>query len=290
MRSLLFVPGDDERKLATALESEADALIVDLEESVAAAAKPAARAKAAAFLARERARAPRARLYVRINPIGGGLAETDLAAVTPAAPDGIVLPKCHGGAEVQRLAAKLAVCEAEHGLADGMTRILAIAAETAEAFFGFAGYRGASARLEGVAWDAENLSANLGAEASRLPDGAYSGPCALARALTLIGAVAADVAPIDGVFTNFRDLDGLRAEAEAARRDGFAAKMAIHPAQVPIINAVFTPSAESLAKARAVIAAFEAAPGACAVALEGERLDLAHLARAKRLVERAGAG
>jgi citrate lyase subunit beta/citryl-CoA lyase len=288
MRSLLFTPGDDERKLAKALASGADALIVDLEDSVAAPAKSAARATTAAFVAAARAQAKRPRLYVRVNALDSGLAEADLDAIMAAAPDGIVLPKCRDGADVQRLAARLAVAEAEHGLADGATRILAIATETARALFGFASYRGASARLAGLSWGAEDLSADLGAETNRLPGGAYAGPYVLARTLTLIGAVAAEVAPIDAVFTNFRDAEGLAAEAEAARRDGFVAKMAIHPAQVPIINAVFTPSAEAIAKARAVIAAFAASPAAGVVSLDGEMLDLPHLTRAKTVLARAG--
>jgi citrate lyase subunit beta/citryl-CoA lyase len=288
MRSLLFVPGDDEKKLAKALASEADALIVDLEDSVAAPAKATARAIAAAFLAEARARAKRARLYVRVNGLDSGLVPADLDAVMASAPDGIVLPKCGNGADVQRLAAKLAVREAEHALADGATGVLAIATESARALFGFASYRAASARLVGLAWGAEDLSADLGAETNRLPGGTYAAPYALARTLTLVGAVAAEVAPIDAAFTNFRDLEGLRAEAEAARRDGFTAKLAIHPAQIAIINAVFTPSPEVIAKARAVLAAFAAAPGAGVVSLDGEMLDLPHLTRARKALERAG--
>jgi citrate lyase subunit beta / citryl-CoA lyase len=288
MRSLLFVPGDNEKKLAKVLTSEADALIVDLEDSVAASAKEAARATAAAFLAEAHARAKRPLLYVRVNGLDSGLAAADLDAIMGSAPDGIVLPKCRDGADVQRLGAKLAAREAEHGLTDGATRILAIATESARALFGLASYRGASARLAGLAWGAEDLSADLGAETNRLPEGAYAAPYELARSLTLIGAAAAEVAPIDAAFTNFRDAEGLTAEAEAARRDGFVAKMAIHPAQLAIINAVFTPSPEAVAKARAVLAAFAAAPGAGVVSLDGEMLDLPHLTRARTVLRRAG--
>jgi len=287
MRSLLFVPGDDEKKLAKALTSGADALIVDLEDSVAETRKQAARAIAAAFLVEARPLASRPKLYVRVNPFASGLTAADLDAVVPAAPDGVVLPKCLGGADVQRLGANLAVREAERGLADGSTRIIAIATESARALFGFASYRGASHRLEGLAWGGEDLSADLGAETNRLPDGAYAAPYALARTLTLVGAVAAETWPIDAVATNFRDLDGLRAEALAARRDGFVAKMAIHPAQVPVINDVFSVSPEAIARARAIVAAFDAVPGAGVVALDGEMLDLPHLKRAKRLLDSA---
>jgi len=287
MRSLLFVPGDDDKKLARALASDADALIVDLEDSVAAARKPAARAATAAFIAEARRLAIRPRLYVRVNPFVSGLTAADLDAAIPAAPDGVVLPKCLGGADVQRLGANLAVREAENGLVDGSTRIIAIAAESARALFGFASYRGASGRLEGLAWGGEGLAANLGAETNRLPDGAYAAPYALARTLTLVGAVAAEARPIDAAATDFRDLGGLRAEALAARRDGFVAKMAIHPTQIPVINAVFSVSPEAIARARAIVAAFEAAPGAAVVAFDDEMLDLPHLTRAKRLLDSA---
>jgi citrate lyase subunit beta/citryl-CoA lyase len=225
---------------------------------------------------------------VRVNPLGGDLTDADLEAVMPEAPDAVMLPKCLGGASVQQLGAKLAVHEAEHGLADGATRILAIATESARALYGFASYIGCSRRLEGLAWGGEDLSADLGAETNRLADGAYAAPYALARALTLIGAAAAGVSAIDAAFANFHDAEGIGAEARAARRDGFTAKMAIHPAQVPIINELFTPSADAIAHARAVVAAFAAAPGAGVVALNGEMLDLPHWTRAKKTLARFG--
>jgi citrate lyase subunit beta/citryl-CoA lyase len=287
VRSALFVPAEDEKKLAKALGSGADALIVDLEDSVAPAAKERARRVTVEFL-RAAAQGPRPRLFVRVNPLDSGLTDDDLDAVMPAAPDGVVLPKSLEGASVQRLGGKLAVREALFGLADGSTRIIAIATESARALFGMASYRGCSPRLEGLAWGGEDLSADLGAEGNRLPDGAYADPYRLARSLTLLGAVAAGVAPIDSVHTNFRDLDGLRAEAIAARRDGFTAKMAIHPAQAPIINEVFTPTPEALARARAILAAFDASPGGGVVALDGEMLDRPHRLRAERLLARIG--
>jgi len=289
MRSLLFVPGDSEKKLAKALESGADALILDLEDSVALAAKPQARGAVAAFVGAARARPARPRLYVRVNPLDGDLTEADLDAILPSQPDGIMLPKSLNGADVQRLGAKLAVREAEHGLADSATRILAIATESARALFGLASYAGASPRLEGLAWGAEDLSADLGAEANKLPDGSYCGPYRLARELTLFGAVAAEVAPIDTVFVNLRDEAGLRVECLAARRDGFTAKMAIHPAQVAVINEVFTPSPEAVARARAIVAAFDAAPGAGVLSVDGQMLDLPHWKRAKKLLAQAEA-
>jgi citrate lyase subunit beta/citryl-CoA lyase len=189
---------------------------------------------------------------------------------------------------VAHLGAKLAVREAEFGLEDGGTRILAIATETALGVFALGTFAGASHRLMGIAWGGEDLSADLGAEANRGDDGAYTDPYRIARALTLLGAAAASVDAIDSVYTNFRDMEGLAAECREARRDGFVAKMAIHPAQVPVINEAFTPSHEAMARAQAVIDAFRANPGAGVVGIGGEMLDRPHLLRAERLLKRAG--
>lgn len=289
MRSLLFVPGDSERKLEKALSSGADVLLVDLEDSVALDAKQTARDVTARFLAAQREVASRPRLYVRVNALDTGQTDADLAAVMAAMPEGIMLPKSVSGADVQHLAAKLAVQEAENDIADGQTRILAVATETAASLFNLGTYQGASPRLEGLTWGAEDLSADIGALASRTPDGAFSEPFRLARNLCLFGAVAAAATPIDTVFTNFRDMDGLRTEAMQALRDGFTAKMAIHPAQVPVINEVFTPSEDEIAKARAVIGAFAAAGNPGVVGLDGEMLDRPHLRRAEKVLARAEA-
>jgi len=288
MRSLLFVPGDAPAKMDKARASGADALILDLEDSVAPERKAEARLATAAFLAS----APRGgaqRLFVRVNPLDGPFIDLDLDAVIAARPDALVLPKACGGTDVMHLGAKLATREAMADLPEGSVGILAIATETAAALFQMGTYAGASRRLIGLAWGGEDLSAALGAEMNRAPDGSYAEPYRLARTLTLAGAAAAGVIPVDSVYTAFRDLDGLRAEAEAARRDGFTAKMAIHPAQVPVINAVFTPSPEAVARARAVVAAFAAAPGAGVVGLDGEMLDRPHLVRAERVLARAHA-
>jgi citrate lyase subunit beta/citryl-CoA lyase len=290
MRSLLFVPGDSERKLEKALASGADALLLDLEDSVAPEAKPRARERVAEYLVAARSLARRPRLYVRVNPLDGGLTEADLEAVMPAAPDGIMLPKSRNGADVQRLGAKLAVREADHALADGATRIIAIATESARALFGLPSYADCGARLEGLTWGAEDLSVDLGASGYRLADGGYTSPFRLARDLALFAAVAADVLPIDTIHVNFRDEAALRAECLAANRDGFVAKMAIHPAQVPIINEVFTPAPEAIARARAIVAAFAAAPGAGVLSVNGEMLDLPHLKLAGKTLARGSAG
>lgn len=284
MRSLLFVPADSERKLAKSLASGADCLILDLEDAVLPTAKPKARELAAAFLAEAVPQAKRPRLYVRVNALTSGLTETDLDAVMGAGPDGIVLPKCLNGLSVQHLGALLAVKEAEYDLADGSTRVVAIVTETAGSIFNMGTYARASTRLEGLSWGAEDLSADIGAETNKDAHGTYTFPYVLARSLTLFAAAAAGASPIDTVHLNFRDLASLRLECELARRDGFAGKLAIHPAQIETINGVFTPSREAIAKARAIIAAFEAEPHAGVISFEGEMLDRPHLARARRLL------
>jgi citrate lyase subunit beta/citryl-CoA lyase len=289
MRSLLFVPGDSERKLAKSLSSGADILLIDLEDSVALEAKATARTIAAEFLAAHIGAADRPRLYVRINALDTGETEADLAAIMAAGPDGVMLPKSISGRDVEHLSAKLAVHEAEAGLDDGATRILPVATETAAAVFNLGTYQGASPRLDGLTWGAEDLSADLGALANRDASGGFTEPFRLARNLCLCGAVAADVVPVDTVFTNFRDMEGLRVEALTALRDGFTAKMAIHPAQVPVINEVFTPSLDDVARAQAILAAFEAAGNPGVVGLEGEMLDRPHLRRAEKLIARARA-
>ncbi|MGO4573941.1 HpcH/HpaI aldolase/citrate lyase family protein [Microvirga sp. 2TAF3] len=286
MRSLLFVPGDSRKKLDKALTSKADALLIDLEDSVDLGAKAEARQVTATFLAEARNQADRPRLYVRVNGLSTGLIDDDLDGVMQAAPDGIVLPKAVGGVDASHLGAKLAVREAEFGLDDGGTRILAIATENALGVFALGTFAGASHRLMGIAWGGEDLSADLGAETNRREDGSYAEPYRLARALTLLGAAAAGIDAIDAVYTNFRDMDGLAAECREARRDGFVAKMAIHPAQVPVINEAFTPSIEAIERARAVVEAFKANPGAGVVGVNGEMLDRPHLLRAERLLGR----
>ena len=287
MRSLLFVPGDSPRKLQKGLESGADALILDLEDSVAPDAKPQARAASLAFLTQTRTLPRRPLLIVRVNPLTSGLIEADLDAVMAGAPDAIMLPKAEGGVDVSHLAAKIAVREAENDLPDGATRIIPIATETGKGVFGLGTYAGATHRLAALTWGAEDLSADLGAETNRLTDGSYADPYRLARALTLFAAASAQVDAIDTVYTGFRDEAGFRAECIAARRDGFTGKMAIHPAQVGPINEIFAPSPQALARADAIIALFAANPGVGVIGLDGEMLDRPHLVRAKRLRARA---
>jgi citrate lyase subunit beta/citryl-CoA lyase len=287
MRSLLFVPGDSEKKQQKGLDCGTDALILDLEDSVALDAKPRAREIALAFLRSARLAPRPPLLIVRVNALSTGLTTADLDAVMLGAPDAIMLPKSEGGADVGHLAAQIAVREAEADLPDGATKIIPIATETGKAIFGLGSYAGASHRLLSLTWGAEDLSADLGAETNRLSDGSYTDPYRLARALTLFAASAAQVDAIDTVFTSFRDEAGFRAECVAARRDGFVGKMAIHPAQVATINEVFAPAPAELAKAEAIIALFAANPGIGVIGLDGEMLDRPHLLRAQRLKARA---
>jgi citrate lyase subunit beta / citryl-CoA lyase len=287
MRTLLFVPADSERKLEKSLTSDADCLLLDLEDAVALSAKPKARQMAVAFLQAAKKTAGHPLLYVRVNSLDSSLVEADLAAIMQGAPDGILLPKSGGGADLQHLGVKLAVLEAENGLPDGTTKIIALATETAASLFEMGTYAGASRRLAGMTWGAEDLAADLGAETNRMPDGGWTSPFQWARALTLFAARSAEVPAIDTVYANFRDLSGLRGECEAARRDGFSAKMALHPDQVGIINEIFTPSAEAIAKAQAIVAAFAKDPQTGVIGLDGEMLDQPHLARAQRLLARA---
>lgn len=287
MRSLLFVPGDSPKKQQKGLESDADALILDLEDSVALDGKPQAREITRAFLEATRPLAKRPLLIVRINGLTTGMSDADLDAVMPGAPDAIMLPKSEGGVDVGHLAAKIAVREAEADLPDGKTRILPIATENGKGIFGLGSYARSSHRLMALTWGAEDLSADLGAETNRLEDGSYTDPYRLARALTLLAASAAQIDAVDTVFTNFRDDVAFRAECLAARRDGFTGKMAIHPAQVAPINEIFSPSPEALAKAGQIVALFEANPGAGVIGLNGEMLDRPHLIRAQRLLARA---
>ena len=289
MRSLLFVPADSAKKLDKTMASGADALIVDLEDSIAPDGKAGARQSAAAFLKEAIATTPRPHLLVRVNGLRTGLTDADLDAVVPARPDAIMLPKAEGGASVVHADAKLAVREATSGLPDGHIKIVALATETATALFLAGTYAGASARLSALTWGAEDLSVELAAEANRDAQGRFLDPYRLARSLCLAGAAAAGVPAIDTVYVDFRDTNGFRRECKEARRDGFSGKMAIHPAQVPIINELFTPTPEAIAKAQAIVDAFAANPGAGIVGIGGVMVDQPHLVRAKRLLLRATA-
>ncbi|HVM23294.1 MAG TPA: CoA ester lyase, partial [Sphingomicrobium sp.] len=271
-RTWLFVPADSEKKIAKALDSDADALIFDLEDSVAPASKPAARE----ILKHLPQRSERPQLWVRINPLGSEYHRDDLQLIGIADIHGIVLPKAESGADVTQLAHRT-----------GNIPIHAIVTETAASLFGLLSYRQPGSPLAAMSWGAEDLSAALGASSKYDESGELSFTYRLARSLCLAGAVAADVQPVDGVFQDFRDEEGLRAEAEAARREGFTGKLAIHPAQVAVINAAFTPSEDDVRHAEEIVAAFEAHPEAGVLSVGGKMVDRPHLVQAQRILERA---
>jgi citrate lyase subunit beta/citryl-CoA lyase len=276
LRSLLFVPGDRPDRMEKALGAGADALILDLEDAVAPENRQVARHEVAHFLNQHN----EMRIFVRVNPLDSPDNEKDLNAVLPSHPNGIVLPKAEGGASVTELARRLSE------RSNATAQILAIATETPAAIFQLGSYAGAK-RLLGLTWGAEDLPAAIGAATSREEDGSFTAPYEIVRALCLFGAAAAGVLPIETVYPAYKDLEGLADYAARARRDGFLGMMAIHPAQVPVINAAFTPSEAELAHARAVVAAFEANPGAGALSLEGKMIDRPHLVQAQRIVAQA---
>jgi citrate lyase subunit beta/citryl-CoA lyase len=272
LRSLLFVPGDRPERFAKAAASGADAVILDLEDSVLTGRKADARAAVADWLATER----QIPAIVRVNPLGGDQIDADLDCLRgAAAPDAIMLPKAEGAASIAALDALLGAFDAP---------IIPIATETPGAVFELGSYRTCADRLAAITWGAEDLPTAIGAATSREADGRYTPPYELVRSLTLFAAHAAAVPAIDTVFPDIKDEAGLAAYVARARRDGFTGMLAIHPAQVPAINAGFTPGAEEIARARAIIAAFEANPGAGALALDGRMIDRPHLLQAQKLL------
>jgi citrate lyase subunit beta/citryl-CoA lyase len=277
LRSVLFVPGDRPDRMQKALTSGADALILDLEDAVAVAEKPRARLHVADFLRQEPRRIP---VWVRINALSSGLSALDLAVLSTARPDALVLPKAEGAESMRELDRLLGAA----GLAG--LGVLPIATETALAVFRLGDYAAIRERLVGLTWGAEDLPAAIGASQSRLPGGGFTPPFEMVRSLTLFAAHAAGVAALETVFPTFRDIAGLTDAAARAARDGFTGMLAIHPAQVPVINAAFTPSAAVVERARRIVAAFAAQPGAGVVGLDGAMLDAPHLREAQRLLAR----
>ena len=281
IRSFLFVPSDSERKLQKAADVGADALILDLEDAVAAEARPDARVQAREYLAGKK------NVWVRINPIDTDDAEADLEGVMPSAPAGIVLPKPRSAAAAIELDERLSKLESMHGIEVGSTRILPLCTEHPEALFTLQGYIGATPRLAGLSWGAEDLSAAIGAATNRDEDGNWLPTFEMARSFCLLAAAAAEVAAFDTVFTDFKDGDGLRRYASNARRDGFSGMLAIHPGQIDTINAAFVPTAEELQHAARIVELFEANPGAGTIGLDGRMIDRPHLVQALRLLELA---
>jgi citrate lyase subunit beta/citryl-CoA lyase len=285
MRSLLFVPADGGSKLDKAFGSGADAIILDLEDSIAPERKQAAREACLEYLNAVRDRAERPFLLVRINGLETGLTDADLAAIVPGRPDAILFPKAEGGESVVHVDAKLTAQEAIAGVPEGAIKILAQSVESARGLFLAGTFRDASPRLIGMTWGPEDLSSEVGAETNREADGNLTEPYRLARSMCLFGAAAAKLPAIETIHVDFRNLDALRRDTELARRDGFTGRLAIHPAQVPVINEVFTPSAEQIEKAKAIVAAFAARPGAGTVGIGGKMYDRPHLVRAQRLLD-----
>ena len=285
MRSWLFAPGDSERKMAKASAGPADIVLLDLEDAVAEEGKAVARTAVSAFLGAAEPQ-NRARLWVRINPLQGPHALADLAAVIRARPGGIMLPKSRGRADVELLDHYLSALEVAVGIEPGSTRVIALVTEMAEGMFTTGTYAGAP-RLVAMTWGAEDLADAVGASENRNADGSYGFTYELARSLCLLGAASAGVAAIETIHGDFRDEAGLRKRAQQVRRAGYRGMLAIHPAQVEVINEAFMPSAEELAEAQEIVNLFAANPGAGALGHKGAMLDRPHLARARALLELA---
>ncbi|GGE00925.1 citryl-CoA lyase [Tsuneonella deserti] len=290
LRSLLFIPGDSDKKLSKVAGCGADAVILDLEDAVAPANKLAARKRVADFVSTFDRNAPDApELWVRINPLESGLAEADIAAMVPAQPHGIMQPKPNGPEDVARVSSLLDHMELAHGVRPGSIGIIPVATETAIAPFRLGEYASAGlARLRGLTWGAEDLAAALGATGNRGPDGEWLFTYRLVRSLTLMAAHAAGVPAIETLHADFRDEQGLLASSRQARGEGFSGRLAIHPAQVGPINEGFTPSDEEVSFARRVVAAFAAQPDAGTVGIDGKMFDIPHLKAARRTLAAAG--
>lgn len=285
-RSWLFAPGDSEKKMQKATGGSADIAIFDLEDAVAPEAKPTARAMVAAFLKAQPA-AARQRLWVRVNPLDGEHTLQDLAAIMPGRPGGIMLPKAFGRADVELLDHYLSALEVANDIEQGSTKVIVLVTETAEGMYTTGDYKDAP-RVVAMTWGAEDLADALGASENRNPDGSYGFTYELARSFCLMGASVAGVLPIETIQGDFRDLDGLRQRAEKVRRDGYRGMLAIHPAQVDVINDAFTPTEEELAAAQDIVDVFAANPGAGTIGHNGAMLDRPHLARAQALLALAG--
>lgn len=281
-RSWLFAPGDSEKKMSKATAGSADIVILDLEDAVAEEEKPTARTMIAEFLAAQPVESRR-RLWVRVNPLDGPHTLADLAAVMPGRPGGIMLPKSRGRQDVDVLDHYLSALEVANGIEQGSTKVLVLVTETAEGMLNTGVYKDAP-RVVALSWGAEDLADDLGASENRNPDGSYGFTYELARTLCLLGAATAGVLAIETIQGDFKDLDGLRKRAEMVRRAGYRGMLAIHPAQVDVINEAFTPTAEEIAAAQEIVDLFAANPGVGTIGHKGAMLDRPHLARAKALL------
>ena len=284
-RSWLFAPGDSEKKMTKAMEGEADIVLIDLEDAVAPDSKAAARPMVHDFIKANPDQ--RGRLWVRINPLDGPHTLDDLVAIMPARPGGIMLPKVYGRQDVETLDRYLEALEVANGIEQGSTPVIVLITETAEAMFHTGDYKGAP-RVVALTWGAEDLADSIGASSNRNADGSYSFTYELARSLTVLGAATAGVTAIETISADFKDLEALKARAEKVRRDGYRGMMAIHPAQVPVINEAFTPTEAEIAEAQEIVDIFAANPGVGAIGWKGGMLDRPYLARAERLLRQAG--
>ncbi len=284
-RSWLFAPGDSEKKMNKAMDGTADVVLIDLEDAVAPESKAAARRQVHDFIAANPAQ--RHRLWVRINPFDGPYTLLDLAAIMPANPGGIMLPKVYGRTDVEKLDHCLSALEVAYGIEEGSTPVIVLITETAEAMFHTGDYKGAP-RVVALTWGAEDLADSIGASSNRNPDGSYSFTYELARSLTVLGAATAGVTAIETISADFKDLEALRIRAEGVRRQGFKGMMAIHPAQVDVINQAFTPTEAEIAEAQEVVDIFAANPGVGAIGWKGAMLDRPYLSRAQQLLKLAG--
>ena len=284
-RSWLFAPGDSEKKMTKAMDGDADIVLIDLEDAVAIDNKANARPMVHDFIKANPQQ--RHRLWVRVNPLDGPYTLLDLAAVMPAHPGGIMLPKVYGRQDVETLDKYLEAFEVANGIEQGSTPLIVLMTETAEAMFHWGDYKGCP-RVVALTWGAEDLADSIGASSNRNPDGSYSFTYEMARSFCVLGAATAGVTAIETISADFRDLDALKARAEKVRRDGYGGMLAIHPAQIPVINAAFTPTEAEIAEAQEIVDVFAANPGVGAIGWKGGMLDRPYLARAERLLKQAG--
>jgi citrate lyase subunit beta / citryl-CoA lyase len=286
LRSLLFVPGDSEKKFARASTSGADVLILDLEDAVAPSMKEAARGLVAGWI--DQADTVAAKLFVRVNPLDTGLTEDDLAAVVRPGLAGILAPKVNGAQDVATLAVMIDRLEASMGMQAGAVKIMVVATETPLAMFHLGSYTPPHARLVAMTWGAEDLSSALGATTNKEADGSWTFPYQVARAQCLFAAGAAEVYPVDTLYSDFRDTAGLEADCRRSRRDGFLGRIAIHPDQVETINRCFSPSDDDVAEARKIVDAFAAQPHLGTIGIDGKMYDIPHLKAAHKVLAAAG--
>lgn len=285
LRSLLFVPGDSEKKFAKASGIGADVLILDLEDSVAPSMKEAARAQVAALLD-DRSQRDWS-FFVRVNPFDTGMTFDDLAAVVKPGLDGLLIPKANGAADIARIGEELDRLEAKAGMTQGSVKIAVVATETPLAMFNLGSYTPPHPRLVALTWGAEDLAAAIGATGNKEEDGHWTDPYRLARSLCLYASASAGVAPVDTLYADFRNPEGLEADCRRARRDGFTGRIAIHPDQVAIINRCFSPSDEEIAEAQKIVDAFAANPYAGTLGIDGKMVDIPHLKAARRTLASA---